>query len=71
MFIFIPATCGSPPHVLQLNDSVRTVEIRDPEFDATRTCCSGLLISRGDATTCVENGEWELETSQMNSKTEG
>ena len=69
--MFVPATCSSPLYVLQLNDSVRTVDIRDPEFNATCMCCSGLLITKGDVTTCVENGEWELETSQMNSKTEG
>ena len=69
--MFVSAMCGSPPYVLQLSDSVRTVDIREPEFDATRICCSWLLITRDDATTCVENGEWELETAQMNSKTIG
>ena len=68
----IPATCSSPSYVLQLSDLVKTVDIRDPEFDATRMCCSGLLVTRGNASTCVENEEWELETSQVNnSRTEG
>ena len=32
-------------------------------------CYSGFLIARTNATTCLENGEWELETSQA--QTEG
>ena len=63
VFFFIPATCGSPQHVLQLSDLVRMVEIRESGFDETRMCCSGLLITRGDATACVENWEWEFETT--------
>ena len=31
--------------------------------------CSGFLIARANTTTYLENGEWELETSQM--KNEG
>ena len=33
------------------------------------TCCSGFLLARTNTTTCLENGEWELETSQA--QTEG
>ena len=32
-------------------------------------CCSGFFIARTNTTTCLENGEWELETSQA--QTEG
>ena len=70
-YFMLVATCSSPLYVLQLSRSVRTVNIRDSEFDATRMCCSGLLITIADTTTCVENGEWELEATQMNSKNEG
>ena len=70
---FHAATCNNPLYLLQLSDSVRTVDIRELEFDATRRCCSGLLITRADhdTTTCVENGEWELEATLMNLKNEG
>ena len=47
------------------------VDIRESEVDATSMCCSGLLITRADTTTYVENGEWELDTTQMNLKNEG
>ena len=66
IFISAIARCGSPPYVLQLSDSVRTVEIRESGFDDSCMCCSGLLITRGDATTCVQNGEWKLETNLRN-----
>ena len=32
-------------------------------------CCSGFLITKTNTATCLENGEWELETSQA--QTEG
>ena len=62
MFVFIPAMCNNPLYVLHINGSMRD----SPKFDA-RMCCSGFLIARTNTTTCLENGEWELETSKMKS----
>ena len=58
---FIPATCNDPLYVLRiLNDSMR-----DPPTSDTNMCCSGFLIAGTNTLTCLENGEWELETSKM------
>ena len=67
MIVFIPAVCNNPLYVLHINDSRK----ESPKFDAilSDVCCSGFLIARTNTTTCLENGEWELETSQM--KNEG
>ena len=62
---FLSATCISPPYVLQLHNSVKvTKETTQQEFTDTDRCCSGLLITSANTTTCLENGEWELDTSQ-------
>ena len=65
---FIPAVtvvCDNNPfYVLHINDSMK----ESTEVDAN-TCCSGFLIARTNTTACLENGEWELETSQP--QTEG
>ena len=64
---FLPATCSNPLYVLEINDSIATVkESPKLEFDATNVCCSGFLITRTNTTTCLENGEWELETTLEN-----
>ena len=34
----------------------------------THVCCSGFVITKMNTTMCLQNGEWELETTQMNSK---
>ena len=60
---FIPATCNDPLyvlHILKFNDSMR-----DPPTSDTNMCCSGFLIAETNTRTCLENGEWELETSKM------
>ena len=68
LFVFISAVtessvCNDPLYVLHiLSDSTK-------EPTKENTCCSGFLIARTNATTCLENGEWELETSQT--QTEG
>ena len=68
-FVSISATCSNPLYVLQINDSIRTIkESPNSNLIDTHVCCSGLLITIVNTTTCLENGEWELETSQMNSK---
>ena len=39
------------------------------EFDDSDTyCSSGFLIIKANTTTCLVNGEWELDTSQINSE---
>ena len=61
MVCFIPAMCDDPLYVLHiLSDSVRDLPTAD-----TNTCCSGFLLARTNERTCLENGEWELETSRM------
>ena len=67
MFVyFLSATCSSPSYVLQLSNSVRVIrESPQQEFDSDR-CCSGFLITGTNATIGLENGEWELNTSEMN-----
>ena len=59
--------CNNPLYVLHINDSRKESQ----KFDAilSDVCCSGFLIARTNTMTCLENGEWELETSQM--KNEG
>ena len=70
MFVFLLATCSNPLYVLQINDSIATVkESPKSEFDETTdVCCSGFLIARTNTTTCLDNGEWELETTQEKSE---
>ena len=63
-------TCGNPLYVAHLSESARRVDIRESEFNATSVYCPGLMSTRADTTTCVKNGNWELDTSQMNSKSE-
>ena len=63
MFVFILAMCNNPLYVLHINGSMRD----SPKFDA-RMCCSGFLIARTNTTTCLENGEWELEISKIKSE---
>ena len=61
MVCFIPAMWDDPLYVLHiLSDSVRDLPTAD-----TNTCCSGFLLARTNERTCLENGEWELETSRM------
>ena len=70
MFVFISAKCRNPLYVLQISDSVRIIKESPRQvFNDTDTCCSsGFLITRTNTTTCLENGEWELDTSQINCK---
>lgn len=69
LFIFISATCINPQYVLHINESIRTVDIKERGLDATHNmCCSGLLITKADTTTCLGNGDWELETIQLKSE---
>ena len=72
MFVFPSATCNNPLYILQINDSLATAK-ESPilEFDMTGVCCSGFLIARANTTICLENGEWELETSHLQKKNEG
>ena len=69
---FIPGpavVCNNNPlYVLHINDSTKE---SSKEVDANNMCCSGFLIARTNlnTTVCLENGEWELETSQP--QTEG
>ena len=69
MFIFTSATCSSPLYVLQIKDPQSVSIVSDgslrSELNKTPVCCSGFLITKPNTTTCLENGEWELETSQM------
>ena len=42
-----------------------------PKVDAiwsNNMCCSGFLIATTNTTACLDNGEWELEMSQMKTK---
>ena len=65
MFVFLSATCSNPLYVLQINHSLATVkESPKPEFGMMPICCPGFLINGIDTITCLENGEWELETAQ-------
>ena len=65
MFVFIPAACNNPLYVLQINNPLATVkESSKSQVDVTGMCCSGFLITRVNTTTCLEDGEWELETTQ-------
>ena len=61
MFVyFLSATCSSPLY------SVRIIkESPWQEFDDIDRCCSGFLITNTNTTTCLENGEWELDTLQI------
>ena len=70
MFVYIiPATCSNPLYVLQINHSIATMkESPKSEFDETDVCCFGFLIATTNTTTCLENGEWELETTQEKSE---
>ena len=69
---FFSAICSRPLYVLQISDSVRVIKgTPRQEFDDADTCCSGFLITSANTTTCLENGEWELDTSQMNCDCEG
>ena len=69
MFVFISATCSNPLYVLWINHSLATVkESPKSQLDVTGMCCSGFLITRVNTTTCLENGEWQLETAQENSE---
>ena len=53
--------CDDPLYVLHiLSDSVR-----DLPTAGTNECCSGFLLAGTNERTCLENGEWELETSKM------
>ena len=65
-FIPVPAVvCNNNPlYVLHLNNSMK----ESTKIDVN-VCCSGFLITRTNTTTCLENGEWELEISQP--QTEG
>ena len=57
---FIPAMCDEPLYVLHiLSDSMKDSPT------STNMCCSGFLIAGTNIRTCLENGEWELETSKM------
>ena len=64
--IIIPAMCNNPLYVLHISDFTRV----PPKLDAIQStvCCSGFLIARTNTTICLENGEWELEISQMKSE---
>ena len=55
----VTSVCSDPLYVLHIpvNDSMK-------ESTKENMCCSGFLIARTSTTTCLENGEWELETSQ-------
>ena len=65
MFVFISATCSNPLHVLWINHSLATVkESPKSQLDVTGMCCSGFLITQVNTTTCLEDGEWELETTR-------
>jgi hypothetical protein len=59
---FIPAViCDDPLYVLHIiNDSTK----ESTRVDANNMCCSGFLIARTNTATCLENGEWELESFQ-------
>ena len=46
-----------------LSDSMRDLSITD-----TSMCCSGFLVAGTNERTCLENGEWELETSRIKSE---
>ena len=64
MVCFIPAMCDDPLYVLHiLSDSVRDLPTAD-----TNECCSGFLLTGTNERTCLENGDWELETSKMKSE---
>ena len=57
----ILAMCDDPLYVLHiLSGSMGN----PPQFD-TNMCCSGFLVAGTETRTCLENGEWELETSKM------
>ena len=62
--VTVTSVCNDPLYVLHIpvNDSTK-------ESTKENMCCSGFLIARTNATTCLENGEWELETSKT--QTEG
>jgi hypothetical protein len=58
---FIPAAiCDDPLYILHINDTTK----QSTMVDTNSMCCSGFLIARTNTVTCLENGEWELETSQ-------
>ena len=42
--------------------------MRDPPTSDTKMRCSGFLIAGTNVRTCLENGEWELETFTMKSE---
>ena len=65
MFVFISATCSNPLYVLQIKNSpVGSVNWSSrSEWNMTSVCYSGFLITKPNMTTCLENGEWEMETS--------
>ena len=61
---FISAVvCNDPLYVLHINKTMK----ESTKVDAN-VCCSGFLIARNNTTTCLENGEWGLETSQTKSE---
>ena len=61
---FTPAMCDEPLYILHiLSDSMKDLPTSD-----TNMCCSGFLIAGTNKRACLENGEWELETSRMTSE---
>ena len=74
MFVSISAICSNwPLYVLQIKDPQSVSTVSDgslrSELNKTSVCCSGFLITKPNTATCLENGKWELEASQM--KNEG
>ena len=66
MFILnmISAMCSNPFYVLHILSDY----MRDPPTSDTKMCCSEFLIAGTNVRTCLENGEWELETFTMKSE---
>ena len=61
MVCFIPVMCDDPLHVLH----ILSYSVRDLPTADTNECCSGFLLAGTNERTCLESGEWELETSRM------
>ena len=64
-FSLDPAIFDDPLYVLHiiLSDFMRDLPTPD-----TNMCYSGFLIAGTNERTCLENGEWELETSRIKSE---
>ena len=60
-----PTICGHPQYVLQIRDDITIMsykEFRNPDFNNSPICCSGILIIEANIITCLEE---EVNTTQL------